>query len=201
MKTLDQLAIEHGTDKATVFTRTYAKAKGYAPHYEHLLGHLRNEPINLIEIGVGGGESIRMWMDFFPKAHVFGVDIVAKTNIWNTEGDAIERYTFTEGDQSSYDFWEKFLYVNGTDWSVLVDDGGHFSNQIIMTHTCMWPHIKPGGFYCIEDLACSYSSIFLPEGARNPIEMLKSTVDTVMQSDSIEQIHFSKELAIIQKSH
>ena len=58
--TLTDLAIQHQTDKWG--------SHSYTPHYEHHFNHLRDEPINLLEIGVGGyqdpqagGNSLRMW--------------------------------------------------------------------------------------------------------------------------------------------
>ena len=44
--TLTDLAIQHQTDK---WSSHY-----YTPHYEHHFKHLRDEPVNLLEIGVGG---------------------------------------------------------------------------------------------------------------------------------------------------
>jgi hypothetical protein len=44
--TLTDLAIQHQTDK---WGSHY-----YTPHYEHHFKHLRDEPINLLKIGVGG---------------------------------------------------------------------------------------------------------------------------------------------------
>ena len=61
MKSLDEIAIACQTDRASVFTRTYAKPHGYARHYDHLFGHLRHEPVKLLEIGAAGGEGIQMW--------------------------------------------------------------------------------------------------------------------------------------------
>lgn len=132
MQTLDQIAIEQQTDKATVFTRTYAKPKGYAPHYAAQFDAIRNDPIKLLEIGVGGGESIRTWLEYFPNARVFGVDNVQGTNPWNTVGDKPDlRYTFVTGDQGDTTFWKCFVADYGLNWNVIVDDGSHFSRFVL----------------------------------------------------------------------
>ena len=65
MKTLDELAIACATDRASVFTRTWGKPHDYARHYDKLFTPLRDKPIKLLEIGVGGGEGIRMWSGLF----------------------------------------------------------------------------------------------------------------------------------------
>ena len=200
MKTLDELMIDSGSDKATVFTRTYAKPKGFAPHYDRLFSHLRDQPINLVEIGVGGGESIRAWLDYFPKAHIFGVDIVANTNIFNTEGDAIERYTFMHGDQSMPSFWEEFLSEHGGGLSIVCDDGSHISKDIFTTWNALWPEVKSGGFYAIEDLNTSYGgagSHFTPAGCLTQMEWIKQYLDVINQTQSaIDWLQFSQELVV-----
>jgi hypothetical protein len=58
MKSLDAIGIAQQTDKASVFTRTYAKPHGYLEHLEPFFSPLRHLPIKFLEIGFGVGESI-----------------------------------------------------------------------------------------------------------------------------------------------
>jgi Methyltransferase domain len=200
LRNLDSIMISHGTDKATVFTRTCARAKGYAPVYDQFFTPLRHRPVDLIEIGVGGGESIRSWLDYFPHAHVVGVDNVANTNDWNTPDSGVDyRYTFVAGDQSKLEFWESFKKEFGQ-FDILVDDGSHRNDGVIQTFLSMWSRIKPGGLYCIEDLACSYSPIFINPQWPPQMDLLKGKADDVHTGSDIEFIHFTKELAIIGKA-
>lgn len=201
MKTLDQIGIEQQTDKASQFSRTYAKPHGYLSHLERFFGPLRNEEIKFLEIGVGGGESIRTWLEYFPKAAVFGIDNVQATNPWNTVGEKHhDRYKFTYGDQSSETFWKCFNVDYPIAWDVFMDDGGHYSEQVIKTFNAMWPTVRAGGLYIIEDLGCSYSGIFRTSGWPTPMERLHAMLDQMHTSDSdVHSITFSKELAILRK--
>jgi hypothetical protein len=77
MDDLTKLAIEYRTDKWG--------GHFYTPHYHAHLMHLRESPINLLEIGIGGyddpakgGESLRMWQDYFPNGKIYGIDIANK---------------------------------------------------------------------------------------------------------------------------
>lgn len=204
METLDSLAIKFGTDKATQFTRTYAKPKGYTPHYEELFERRRNDPMKLLEIGVGGGESIRTWLEYFPSARVFGVDNVQGTNPWNTVGvGAHLRYTFVAGDQGDETFWKCFAADYGSNWDVIVDDGSHISKDVIITHKMMWPHIAPRGLYCIEDLAVAFGvgSVFLTPGFPSHFNFIAAQLDAMHRGTSdVDSAHISKELAIFRKS-
>ena len=80
---LDALARLHGTDKSS-------HHHGYTRLYERHFASRRATVRRLLEIGVGGtsswrgydttqgGQSLRMWSDYFPNAEIVGVDIHAK---------------------------------------------------------------------------------------------------------------------------
>jgi hypothetical protein len=201
MKTLDAIAIEHQTDRASVFTRTYGKPHDYAKHYDKAFEGIRLDPIKMLEIGVGGGEGIKMWMDYFSNgAQIFGVDNQHDTNPWDTPGRN-GRYTFVQGDQSCKTFWACFITDYGTDWDIIIDDGSHRNDHIITTFNALWPHVRKGGFYAIEDIEVAYSSgsVFLTPGFPSHHEFIKSKMDEMNTGAEIDSIHLSKGLAIFRK--
>lgn len=203
MNTLDQLFAEFGSDKSSV----HPNAHGYARHYEAAFSPLKKEKIKFLEIGVGSGASIQAWLQYFPRANVVGVDIARDTNEWNTEGARPNpRYKFSSGDQSNQEFWKGFIEQFGDEWDIIIDDGGHYANQVITSHNCLWPHVKPGGFYCIEDLNVSYPDLwgkygdsFVKPPWTSHMDFLKAKLDEVNRGSEIESLRFSKELAIIKK--
>jgi demethylmacrocin O-methyltransferase len=191
MKTLDEIAIACGTDKATLKADfPDGLGHGYAPIYDRLFTPLRDRTVQLLEIGVGGGESIRAWLEYFPNASVFGVDKVRDTNLWNVPG-AGERYTFANGDQSCATFWACFISDYGRPWDIIIDDGSHISEDIIKSFECLWPHVASGGLYCIEDLKV----------APDALAYLKGIVgDIQAATGGAESIQFSRELCILRKA-
>jgi len=75
---LTRAAILAGTDKFGYHD--------YTPNYFKMFAHLRDAPIKVLEIGVGGyadddrgGQSLEVWRDFFPNAEITGIDIQKKT--------------------------------------------------------------------------------------------------------------------------
>jgi hypothetical protein len=201
MKTLDEIGIEQQTDKASQFSRTYAKPHNYLTHLAKFFDPIREKSIRFVEIGVGGGESIRTWIEFFPNAEVIGVDNVQATNPWNTVGSGVhERYRFVYGDQSDKTFWACFVADYGSEFDVLIDDGGHHSHQVMTTLNCMWCHVASGGLYIMEDLACSYSPIFMTAGWPTPMDRLRDEIDSMNRGqDEIDSMYFAREICIIRK--
>lgn len=200
MMTLDEIANKNNTDKGT--RPTDRTGHGYAPHYDCVFDAIRMLPLKILEIGVGGGESIRTWLEYFPNARVFGVDIVTGTNPWNTEPSSADpRYTFVCGDQSKADFWTQFVEKHGKEWNVIIDDGGHYDYQIITSFISLWPYLVSGGLYCIEDLAVAYQAApFTNPGWQNHMDFVKDRLDDINRHNDIAWLRFSKELAIICKS-
>jgi hypothetical protein len=161
------------------------------------------DPLKVIEIGAAGGESIRMWLEFFPSAHIWGIDVVEGTNPYNTVRAATDpRYTFIHADQSDRSMWECLAVDTGGNWDIICDDGSHMAKDVITSFNSGWKFVRPGGFWCIEDLGVAYggNSIFLSEVFANHMDFLKGLVDKVNTQDGIDSITFSKELAIIRKA-
>src|SRR4051812_19597491 len=78
MDPLTRMAIKHGTDKWGPHF--------YTPVYHHLFSHLRDKPVRLLEIGIGGyhfstvgGASLAMWAEYFSLGSIVGIDITPKT--------------------------------------------------------------------------------------------------------------------------
>ena len=143
MKTLDELGLLHGTDKASSF-------HGYLNTYDRYFHMMRMNRINLLEIGIAGGASLRMWRDYFPNAMLYGLD-------HNPESVKHEmRAELILGDVADFKTWNNFQTC-GIQFDVVIDDGGHFSHQIMDAFSGAWPLLKPGGIYAIEDLHAPYA--------------------------------------------
>ena len=147
-RSLREIALETRTDKEG--------AHFYADAYERHLGHLRSRAITLLEIGVGGyadpargGESLRMWKEFFPRARIIGIDIHPKTGI------AEDRITVLQGDQSDPAFLDNVAARYGP-FDIVVDDGSHVCAHVIASFQQLFGHLTADGIYAIEDLQTSY---------------------------------------------
>ncbi|KAF2162375.1 hypothetical protein M409DRAFT_69251 [Zasmidium cellare ATCC 36951] len=146
------IALSHGTDKVTVH------------HYHHMyqkyLPPYRPKPLKMLEIGIGcdmgygPGASYFTWLEYFPYVDLYFIEYdAACASKWaaNTTGATI----FT-GDQANITFLNQFMRTAGTDFDVIVDDGGHTMDQQIVSLETLWKAVKPGGLYFCEDLQTSY---------------------------------------------
>jgi hypothetical protein len=169
---IDTIARMHGPDKRT---------HGYIEHYKRHFNHLRLSKLKLFEIGVGGyelrdgGASLRMWKDFFPKAEIFGLDIVDKSHLQE------HRIKILQGDQNDPAFLDEIASRWGP-FDIIIDDGSHMSEHIITSFRTLFPHLTPNGLYVIEDLNFSYEPAFggssiAFDDPRTSVGMLKTLID------------------------
>lgn len=115
----------------------------YHRHFQRFVG----TDVHIVEIGVYSGGSLQMWRDYFgPKCRVVGIDIEPACRAY-----ADDRIEIFIGDQADRGFWRTFRgAVPRVD--ILVDDGGHYPEQQMVTLEEMLPHLRPGGVYLCEDV-------------------------------------------------
>jgi 23S rRNA U2552 (ribose-2'-O)-methylase RlmE/FtsJ len=119
----------------------------YFDIYHHHFSKFVGRDVCVLEIGVYSGGSLEMWRHYFgSKCRIYGVDIEEACKCYENE--------YTEifvGDQEDRDFWKDFKErVPAID--IIIDDGGHQSEQQIVTLEEMLPHLRPGGVYLCEDV-------------------------------------------------
>ncbi|SDC84176.1 Cephalosporin hydroxylase [Algoriphagus faecimaris] len=136
----------------------------YTPHYYFHFKRFKSKKIKVLEIGIGGyedpqqgGGSLRMWERFFDRAEIHGIDIYDKTQL--EEG----RIKIKTGSQVDQAFLESLSDSVGG-FEIIIDDGSHINEHIIKSFEILFPKLKDGGIYVIEDVQTSY----WPEYGGNP---------------------------------
>jgi SAM-dependent methyltransferase len=125
--------ITGGGDKGTIHS--------YIEIYEKLFSPFQN-PVKLLEIGVNYGESMNLWRKYFHKdSTIIGVDII-KNKLLFTD------FTFIQDDATRI----KFADTMSDDFDIIIDDGSHNIHHQILSFIHLFPKLKPGGLYIIEDI-------------------------------------------------
>jgi hypothetical protein len=122
---------------------------GYVEVYELFFYPIRNVAKKIAEIGIETGSSLHLWREYFPHATIYGIDIDDKSNL-----DSERIKTFV-GDQSKKEDLQKFITKYGSNFDFILDDGGHSMEQQQISLGFLFKHVKPGGYYIIEDLQTS----------------------------------------------
>ena len=153
---LEELTIKYDVD---------ALELGYTQHYNQLLSEVRKDFTKVLEIGVETGKSHRLWLEYFPNANVYGIDVfneldksgyVNELQRLQKDNPFLDRSIMFKGDQSNVEDLDRFKLENGGDFDMIIDDGGHTMEQMQVSLNHLWDSLKSGGIYVIEDLhSCS----------------------------------------------
>lgn len=147
MDKLTEIGIKYGTDKATYH--------GFTQFYFPYLIKYTNP--SLFEVGIYHGGSLKMWEEFYGSPKIVAMDILNKT-----EYDSINVKTFVGNQSKPEDLLNALKFCN--EFDIIVDDGSHAVAHQLITLATMFPHLKSGGTYILEDLHTSFDkSYMLPD--------------------------------------
>jgi SAM-dependent methyltransferase len=129
----------------------------YTLFYDSLFKNKRNDCLNIAEIGILEGSSLRMWQEYFPSSNVYGFeysdDYINKfKNLYNNDRVTLAKIDVTQSDsiKNSFNSMDKLYDI------VIEDTTHHFEDQIRVIEN-MYQHIKPGGIIIIEDIFKTYN--------------------------------------------
>lgn len=158
MNRLTEIANNHNCDKGTF---AY-EAHGYTEVYNKYIPS--KNFYKLLEIGVWKGDSLRMWKEYNPELMVHGVDI-------NPLVEHVEGAIIHKGSQSDYGFITKLVMDVSPDF--VIDDGSHKYSDIMSSFMFIFPLLKKGAYYFIEDLHAPYAE---REKVKKDIEKINSFI-------------------------
>lgn len=138
MKIQDLLHDDHDTDKSHEGGHSYGK------FYEDLFNTYNQEDeLNILELGVQNGGSLRAWKEYFPNAHVYGVDIA---------DSRLEKYKL---DDVTYIVKDLRLAINDLEhikFDIIIDDSDHNENTMAWIAGNYFGLLKPTGTLVFEDV-------------------------------------------------
>jgi hypothetical protein len=151
--TFEELSIKYGSNK-------HEPAQRYHLFYEELWGERRDQVTAFLEVGLALAReyaregkvnrdvytSLRIWLDYFPNAEVYGFD--RKDFSWID----MPRMTIFRGDQGSEESLSELVAELPPQLDGIVDDGSHIAKHQQLTLEHLFPLVRSGGCYVIEDL-------------------------------------------------
>jgi len=144
-------ALQPITDKVTGHTYQVMYGMFLLPYY-----HL-NPTMKMLEIGLGcdmiygPGASVAIYQKLFPKAELWEAEYDEKCVEKNRDG-LLKGINILTGDQGNDTVLDEWILTSGGGFDIVIDDGGHHNCQIWHSFKKLWPTIKPGGLYFIEDM-------------------------------------------------
>jgi hypothetical protein len=151
MESLHEIGLKYKTDKSYYHN--------YCTYYDTILSNQRLTAKNILEVGIDNGCSLLMWNDYFVNANIYGIDISLHYNPILREKNRIH---CIQDDQSNLQ--TKF----NVEFDMIIDDGSHIVSHQKATIEKLWPTLKKGGIYILEDLHTNIRENFFTHPHLNP---------------------------------
>lgn len=120
---LYELGTKYNTDKVTHHEYHYI--------YDFFLKQFYNSPGSMLEIGIHHSCSLKMWLELFPNAYIYGMDIDIS--------EVGERYSIIHGDQSNFnDLTNVKNNISNKGLFFVVDDGSHIPEHQLLTFNTLF---------------------------------------------------------------
>jgi len=142
--TPSELLIHHLSDKVN---RPGSKSHhNYNSAYDRLLPPYRETATAILELGVLNGCSLRAWKDYFLNAEILGIDNDLNRLV---REDRIRCFLCDTTDR------DKFIALSKTlpALDIIIDDASHLLTEQLFAVAALWPRLKKGGIYIVEDIA------------------------------------------------
>lgn len=124
------------------------------PYIKHVfpvyMDHMRDRKVRLLEIGVKRGNSLTMFEEFFPNGQIVGID--RRTSQMTINLNNHPRVQIVKGEQQCTEDLDKCIAKVNKPFNFVVDDGSHRSDHQIASFKYLFPKMKRGGVYFVEDL-------------------------------------------------
>jgi cephalosporin hydroxylase len=124
------------------------KWASYLNYYDALFEPLKDEAINLFEIGIQNGGSLEVWAAYFRNArNILGCDINPKCEQLRYDDPRINIIVRDANLAQTINQVQTY-----GPFDVIIDDGSHLSDDIRNSFLSYFPMLKPGGIYVVEDM-------------------------------------------------
>ena len=144
MLTFEEL-FDRGTDGRCTKWRHYFEI------YDRYFSKFRGSECTYLEIGVAQGGSLDIFQEYLgDKARLVGVDLNPDCKQYERDGVKI-----LIGNQADANFMMESVVPTGP-FDIIIDDGGHIPDQQLVSFLSLFPQLKEGGIYLVEDLHTTF---------------------------------------------
>lgn len=135
---------KHNTDKA--------RKHQYEKVYEQYFSPVKNDEINILEVGTYRGASTGAFHEYFPNGNVYTIDIFERVNENDIPILNEDRVFYLKQDSTA----ENVTSIIEEAWpsvkfDFIIDDGAHHPLANALTLKNLMPRLKDSGIYFIED--------------------------------------------------
>tara|TARA_Y100001958_G_scaffold159072_1_gene159089 strand:+ start:1640 stop:2383 length:744 start_codon:yes stop_codon:yes gene_type:complete len=148
---LDKLLNYYGSDKASFFKNKNTYGHGYSKFYEYYLNKFKNKKIKILEIGSFAGGSAAAFKKYFINSKIICFDINISNFKFYSKGIDVYGLDIKNYKKAREILKKIFIKNDKPYFDLIIDDGSHNLDDMLISFKNFFKFIKKGGFYIIED--------------------------------------------------
>ncbi|KAL7528313.1 hypothetical protein ACHAXR_002376 [Thalassiosira sp. AJA248-18] len=157
---------------------------GYTKLYNMILSPIRHSVRNITEVGIAAGQSLQAWYRYFPNAEIHAFDVHwmddrVKENLGHLKPRVHSHIVNILDDRGGMN---ELGFLNES-MDLIIEDGPHTVGSQEDFLIKLFPLLKPGGFYIIEDIG--YAQQGLHYFHENPSKLKNETREIFESHDAI----------------
>lgn len=125
----------------------------YHEVYEKWFENKKDEPLNILEIGIFKGVSMDAWHEYLPNANIFGIDVFTRLKPEEVPALKKDRVHWLKSDSTKNSVQSAIKEKWGdVKFDVIIDDGLHTPEANAKTFENLILFLKDDGVFYIEDV-------------------------------------------------
>ena len=156
-KNLDFLFEYFNSDKGETYINQYTQpskknkikiqAHGYSKFYQDIFNPIKNESLNIIEVGSFYGNASAALFFYFKNSKIYGADI--NPDMFRYKANRVESLYV---DSSSLSSIRNELINKNIKFDIIIEDASHMLKDQIISLFYLFPILNKGGYFIIEEL-------------------------------------------------
>jgi cephalosporin hydroxylase len=164
---------------------------GYYPAYQELAREI-GPAGRVLEVGVYRGGSLLMWQELFPGGLVAGAD----NDPGATWPPGTRRIVAHQADPG---LAEAARQASPDGYDLIVDDASHIGELSAATLELLWPLVRPGGWYVLEDWTVSLAQPWAAEFGDAPLRLAESFLRRIGPGRDADRVAYRYGQAMLRK--
>ncbi len=156
-KDLDFLFEYFNSDKGEKYINQYTQpskknkikiqAHGYSKFYQDIFYPIKNEKLNIIEIGSFYGNASAALFFYFKNSKIYGADI--NPDMFRYKSDRVESFYVNSSSLSSI---KNEIINKNIKFDIIIEDASHMLKDQIISIFYLFPILNKGGYFIVEEL-------------------------------------------------
>ena len=123
------------------------KSHGYSKFYEKYFYELKNNNINILEIGSFYGNALAALFFYFRNANIYGGDI--NPDMFKYSSKRLKNFFIDSSKKSSID---ENIISREVNFDIIIEDANHMLRDQIISLFMLFKILNPGGYFIVEEL-------------------------------------------------